>query len=253
MKIGRRNVGLPPRLVLAAGLLALWAILVVLQQRQPHGLADTGSVPSVTYRQGQTELILTRDPVRLAFGVQVHTRTLTGWRQGNGASVAIGNQPLPWAWHDLGHDGGVWYGTIEDSRIRSVSLVLPGGERISPQIAEQSGARFWYYVGNQTDLHLASLLAEDGEGRVLFSYPDYRLLGWERLTEPERKTVTHDRQQAEVTLADWADVPLKLQGRGPYRTVVKVTFHTNADALLGPIGLYLAPDSHDIAGYDIRE
>jgi hypothetical protein len=65
----------------------------------------------------------------------------------------------------------------------------------------------------------------------------YREIAWEWLTEPQRATVIGDRDAAIVRDDQW-------QGQN----VVSVTFSTTDDALLGPLVVFIDPQTKKVVG-----
>lgn len=69
----------------------------------------------------------------------------------------------------------------------------------------------------------------------------YRTIAWNALDERERATVLGGLTAAKVSTAQW-------QGKN----VVAVKFNTRDDALLGPIVVYIDPQTHGVVGRAVR-
>ncbi|GMK38315.1 hypothetical protein PCCS19_13690 [Paenibacillus sp. CCS19] len=94
----------------------------------------------------------------------------------------------------------------------------------------------------------------DAETIFLETASALREVAWNHLSEKEKATVTGDWHEAQVTIAHWSQVPLKTTKVEPEADAIyKVTFNTELDALLGPIGIYFDPATQTIVGYDVRE
>lgn len=70
---------------------------------------------------------------------------------------------------------------------------------------------------------------------------DYRIIAWNYLGERERATVIGDGHSGRVK-------PDKWQGKN----VVSVMFNTHDDALLGPIVIYIDPQTKTVVGSALR-
>lgn len=79
-----------------------------------------------------------------------------------------------------------------------------------------------------------------------------RELAWIQLSNEEKTSVTGDWKEAKVTIVQWDEVPLKKTSVKP-ESIYKVTFNTNLDELLGPIGIYFDTATKEIVGYDARK
>ena len=78
------------------------------------------------------------------------------------------------------------------------------------------------------------------------SSPDYkyRRSAWESLSNEERSTVTGIWQRTPVESCNYCETG---------QSAICVTFNTTMDALLGPIVVYIEPDSYEILGYALRD
>lgn len=66
---------------------------------------------------------------------------------------------------------------------------------------------------------------------------EYRIIAWNDLSERERATVIGDRNSGRVKRDRWRE-----------KDVIAVTFNTTEDALLGPIILYIDPQTKKVVG-----
>lgn len=73
------------------------------------------------------------------------------------------------------------------------------------------------------------------------TYAEIREIAWNSLTSNEKSTVTADWQKAPVAETTY-------EGKDVY----SVTFNTSADALLGPIMVYVDQDSLEVLGQALR-
>lgn len=78
-----------------------------------------------------------------------------------------------------------------------------------------------------------------------------RELAWNQLSNEEKTSVTGDWKEAKVKIVKWEEIPLKKVSLKP-ESIYKVSFNTNIDGLLGPIGVYFDSATKEIVGYDIR-
>lgn len=92
----------------------------------------------------------------------------------------------------------------------------------------------------------------DADMLFLETAASLREIAWNQLSEKEKSTITGDWREAKVTIVQWSAVPLK-QTKVEPEVIYKVTFNTELDALLGPIGIYFDPVTKTIVGYDVRE
>ncbi|MBD3917832.1 hypothetical protein H8B09_03635 [Paenibacillus sp. PR3] len=95
-------------------------------------------------------------------------------------------------------------------------------------------------------------LLPDADLWFLETASSLRVIAWNQMTEQEQSRIVGDWREAEVTIAQWSDVPLK-QTKVEPEVIYKVTFNTALDALLGPIGIYFDAVTKTIVGYDVRE
>lgn len=94
----------------------------------------------------------------------------------------------------------------------------------------------------------------DADTIFLETAASLREIAWIQLSQGEKESVTGDWKNAKVTIVQWDEVPLKKTSVKPESlSIYKVTFNTNKDALLGPIGIYFNPETKEIVGYDVRE
>lgn len=63
--------------------------------------------------------------------------------------------------------------------------------------------------------------------------------------------LSHDWQDAIITLTDWESVGLKT-GKTKYEFVVSVCFNTELDGLLGPVVMVFDPETKELIGYELR-
>lgn len=83
-------------------------------------------------------------------------------------------------------------------------------------------------------------------------FRELRKAAWDSLGA-DKETVEGDWKEAKVSSAKVIDIPFLLKVEEIDVTdVYKVTFYTNQDELLGPIGIYLHPYTKSIIGYDVR-
>lgn len=84
------------------------------------------------------------------------------------------------------------------------------------------------------------------------SWSHIRSIAWAQVSKEEQKTVLGNWKQAEVKEVKWNDVPTKLTDKEPEK-ILKVTFKTKNDGMVGPIGIYIDPKTEQIVGYDARK
>ncbi|KRE31650.1 hypothetical protein [Paenibacillus sp. Soil522] len=78
-----------------------------------------------------------------------------------------------------------------------------------------------------------------------------RELAWNQLSNEEKASVTGDWKEAKVKIVKWDEIPLKKASIKP-ESIYKVTFNTNKDEMIGPIGIYFDSTIKEIVGYDAR-
>lgn len=100
---------------------------------------------------------------------------------------------------------------------------------------------------NKNDKPILSPLP-DADTIFLVTASSLREIAWKHLTQEEKSTVTGDWKKAKVTIVQWDEVPLKKSTVKP-EVIYKVTFNTNQDGLLGPMGIYFDPVTKIIVGY----
>jgi hypothetical protein len=91
----------------------------------------------------------------------------------------------------------------------------------------------------------------DVETIFLVTASSLREIAWNQLSQEEKSSVMGDWKNAAVTIVQRDEVPIKKTSIKP-ESIYKVTFHTNKDELLGPIGIYFDPETKEIIAYDIR-
>ena len=76
-------------------------------------------------------------------------------------------------------------------------------------------------------------------------YLDYQIrkVAWESLTESDRKTVIEPWHQAQISECRYFQTD---------QPAACVTFHTNLDALLGPIVVYVDKEHLQVLGFGLR-
>ncbi|MWC31027.1 hypothetical protein [Paenibacillus sp. MMS18-CY102] len=94
----------------------------------------------------------------------------------------------------------------------------------------------------------------DAEAIFLETSAAVREIAWNELSKEDKESVTGDWKNAQVALAKWEDVTMKKTTEKPdTEALYKVTFLTDRDAQLGPIGIYIDPVTKKIVGYDGRQ
>ena len=94
----------------------------------------------------------------------------------------------------------------------------------------------------------------DADTIFLETASSLREIAWMQLSKEDKESVTGDWKEAKVTIVQWDEVPLKKTSVKPESlSIYKVTFNTNKDELLGPIGIYFNPETKEIVGYEVRE
>ena len=100
---------------------------------------------------------------------------------------------------------------------------------------------------------LLVLFLLSGCGDLFSNDPDdeYRKIAWNALTEEQKQTVIIDLDDANVNRNDTYVLRDK---EGPNKEVpaVSVRFNTKDDSLLGPIIVYIAPDTKEVLGQGLR-
>ncbi len=87
-------------------------------------------------------------------------------------------------------------------------------------------------------LFIVLTLAGLGIGLTQSKEQDVRKIVWNRLSNEQRKEI----------IGTWSDATLEKVNNGTYHVV----FHTTRDGLLGPIGVYIDPETKEIVGKDGR-
>jgi hypothetical protein len=82
---------------------------------------------------------------------------------------------------------------------------------------------------------------------------ELKRIAWELLSETTKQTVKGDWEQANIEkIHPTTTIPLRYPDKSA-SNAYKVTFFTNQDAMLGPIGIYIDADTKEILGQDGRD
>ncbi|MGA4515686.1 hypothetical protein ACPA0F_00265 [Solibacillus silvestris] len=82
-------------------------------------------------------------------------------------------------------------------------------------------------------------------------YMEMREIAWASLSDTDKETVMGNWKDAKVTEEQLSVNDEVLPDNNPMK-VMKVIFNTSRDRFLGPIGIYINPDTNKIISKDIR-
>ncbi|WP_342575884.1 hypothetical protein MHH37_08565 [Solibacillus sp. FSL K6-1781] len=82
-------------------------------------------------------------------------------------------------------------------------------------------------------------------------YMEMREIAWASLSDTDKETVMGNWKDAKVTEEQLSVNDEVLPDNNPMK-VMKVIFNTSRDRFLGPIGIYINPDTNKIISKDVR-